>query len=148
MKLSNSVVKFCSLLEFHLTHWSQQLTYCLSHWIYDIHSFLGQGLFSSTQTFLPFIPLTFCLQSLFYCVVWSLPQYQNYAHIELTMCFNVTHMVFIVCMIGCGRINLICKIHLLMDSYITATLMTFLLTHKVAIDVQVCFSRCRISRHQ
>ena len=64
-------------------------------------------------------------------------------HIELSVYFNVRHMVFILCVIGPEKSSLSAQFILLMD-----TLQLHSFSHKVAVDDQVYFSRQQMARSQ
>ena len=96
--------------------------------------FPGQSLFSSVRTLLYFMLWTFVSsKSTLLCspkyqdTSWSTSSYVMYVHIELSTCFNVKLIAFIVCVIGPGKIGLFYKLHFI-DGYFIATLMTFLFT--------------------
>ena len=84
------------------------------------------------------------------CFLVQSDQYQNasiytpcnYAHIELSMYFNVRHMAFIVCVIAPRNIY-ICK-NPFIDGYIETTLL-FTQTKQLYTYSQVCFFRLQIS---
>ena len=51
-----------------LSSYQKQSTYYLNYWMYGLHSFPGQNLFSSAQTFVSFMLLTFIYsKSAFFC---------------------------------------------------------------------------------